>query len=76
MKIFFLSALLFAGAISLAFSIPQTDWSSGLIITIDDEILQGEIRYNYAHDIVMYRSNADANQQTFSTNHYHLVSLF
>ena len=69
MKKLFLSALLFAGAISLAFSIPQTDWSSGLIITADDEILQGEIRYNYAHDIVMYRSNADANQQTFSTNH-------
>lgn len=69
MKNLFLTAFLVVGAISLSFSAPQTAWSSGIIITAEDQVLQGEIRYNYAHDIVMYREHADANLQTFTTNH-------
>ncbi len=69
MKKLLLTAIVVVGAMALAGAAPQTDWSSGLIITTDDAILQGEIRYNYAYDIVMYRSNEEANLQTFSTSH-------
>ncbi|MEM9832361.1 MAG: hypothetical protein AAF944_17145 [Bacteroidota bacterium] len=71
MKKLLLTAIATVGAISFAFSAPQTAWSFGVIVIDDDQILQGEIRYNYAHDLVMYRKNADATLQIFSTNRIH-----
>ncbi len=68
MKKLLLTAIVAVGAIGLTCAAPQTAWSSGVIVTADEQILQGEIRYNYAYDIVMYRENADASLQTFSTN--------
>ncbi|WKN45522.1 hypothetical protein [Tunicatimonas pelagia] len=69
MKKLLLTAIVALGAVGLACAAPQTAWSAGVIITADEEVLQGEIRYNYAHDIVMYRATTDDNLQTFSTSH-------
>ena len=54
------------GSCYSAFSLPQTPWSAGIVTTNDNSILQGEVCYNYAHDIVMFRKSPEATITAFS----------
>ncbi|MEQ9438774.1 MAG: hypothetical protein RIG62_06980 [Cyclobacteriaceae bacterium] len=67
MKVFFSSTLiLLFSIISCTFASTQTSWSSGIIITHEHQLLKGELRYDYAHDLVMFREKKDAPLQTFT----------
>jgi hypothetical protein len=66
MKTFLCITLMLFGSCHFAFSLPQTPWSAGLITTNDNSLLQGEVCYNYAHDIVMFRKSPKATVTTFS----------
>jgi len=66
MKTFLCIALMLLGSCYFAFSSPQTPWSAGLITTNDNSLLRGEVCYNYAHDIVMFRKSPEATVKTFS----------
>ncbi|MEM9671108.1 MAG: hypothetical protein AAF992_00840 [Bacteroidota bacterium] len=66
MKTFFCIFLMLLSIYGSAFSSPQTSWSTGVITTNDNSLLQGEVSYNYAHDIVMFRKSAEATVKTFS----------
>lgn len=66
MKTFICITLVLLGTFGVTFSLPQTPWSDGVITTNENHLLQGEISYNYAHDIVMFRKEPEARISTFS----------
>nr|WKN39793.1 hypothetical protein K4G66_13945 [Tunicatimonas sp. TK19036] len=73
MKFFLSTSLVLLCTLGCAFASTQTPWSSGIIITHDHQLLKGEIRYDYAHDLVMFRETEEAALQTLTT---HQVSSF
>lgn len=66
MKTFICITLVLLGTSGVTLSLPQTPWSDGVITTNENHLLQGEIAYNYAHDIVMFRKGPEEPVSTFS----------
>lgn len=58
---------------TLSFASDPTPWASGIIITHENQLLKGEIRYDYTHDLVMFRETKEALLQTLTA---HQVSSF
>lgn len=66
MKLFLSTSLVLLSTLCGAWASTQTSWSSGIIITNDYQLLKGEIRYDYAHDLVMFRETEEATLQTLT----------